>query len=102
VPTFSVVRESKGKAIAQTLYTGRLRYRAVETFARAASEPGDVITLYRDREVLRKSNEVVTLACSRCHEPIGGDLAPAIAAESSLPVCDDCTRIQRHVNRRAS
>lgn len=99
---YTVVRERAGSALTQTLYTGMLRWRGVEAYARAASEPGTVVTLYRGREVLRRSNEVVTLACSRCKEPITGDDAPAIDSETSLPVCSDCTRIERHVHRRAS
>jgi hypothetical protein len=88
-----------GKAGHFQLYSGGLRYRAVEAYARATPEPGTVVILSRGREVLRRSDEVVTLACSKCEEPILGDDAPAIDAMSSLPVCSGCTNAQRHSRR---
>jgi hypothetical protein len=88
-----------GKAGHFQLYSGGLRYRAVEAYARAMPEPGTVVTLARGRDVLRRSNEVVTLACSKCQEPILGDDAPAIDSQTSLPVCPACTSAQRHSRR---
>lgn len=98
---YLVTRELKGSAMTQTLYTGMLRWRAVETFARAAAQPGEIVTLFRGREVLRRSNEVVVLRCHVCHEPIEGDFVPAADAMSGLPTCDLCVNAQRHA-RRAS
>jgi hypothetical protein len=78
------------------LYAGGLRWRAVETFARALPEKGTVVTLSRGREVLRRSDEVVIVRCWLCAEPIDGDLAPAVDSSKGLPVCPSCVSAQRH------
>lgn len=98
---YTVVRERKGSALTQTLYAGLLRWRAVETFARAVPEPDTVIILSRGREILRRSDEVVTLRCSICSEPIDGDNAPAVDSHSGMPTCDLCCNAQRHARMTA-
>ena len=40
------------------------------------------------------------MRCSRCGTPLVSDLVPAFDAFTGQPICDDCTRIQRHVLRR--
>lgn len=96
---YSVTRERKGSAMTQTLYSGLLRWRAVETYARSAAEPSELVILRRGQEILRRSDEVVTLRCHICAEPIDGDLAPAVDSEKGLPTCDLCANAQRHARR---
>lgn len=100
---FLVTKERAGSAITQTIHNGLVRWKAVESYARAtaAAEPGEVVTLYRGREVLRRSNEVVTARCHICSEPIDGDLAPAQDAFTGLPTCENCVRAQRHARATA-
>lgn len=99
MPAYSVTRSGNGNHF--QLYAGRLRWRAVEAYARAMPEPGTVVTLSRGREVLRRSDEVVTLRCHICAEPIEGDNAPAVDSESGLPTCDRCVSAQRHARAMA-
>lgn len=100
MPSWSVVRNRSGHPD-QLLYRGRLKHRAMDMFDRESPEQGSIVAVYEHadgaRTLLRKSDDVVTAACSRCHRPILGDFAPAVDAFSLAPVCDACTRAERHV-----
>jgi hypothetical protein len=96
--SYTVTRCTGGHVF--TLYVGRLKYRAEEAYDNAKPEKGSIVTLTehgdRERKVLRRSDQTVTDLCSRCKREINSAFAPARDSVTLTPVCDDCTRAQRH------
>lgn len=101
---WSVVR-ARPRCPDQLLYLGGLKYLAERFYERESSEPGVIIKLYvhdgHGPRLLRKSDDVTVDTCSRCKSPIHSDWVAARDASSGHPVCEDCTRAERHL-RRAS
>ena len=106
MPTWTVTRAGGG--LHAQLYSGRLRTRAFSTYYAAVARPldGTVVTLTRiadgERTVLRKSDDITVLVCSRCQQGIEGDEAdyvPAKDFKTGQDVCGACSRAERHIRR---